>query len=175
MDGYLCEIKMFAGMFAPVNWLFCWGQTLSISQYSSLYALLGTQFGGDGTTSFCLPDLRGRVPVGSGTGPNLTPRTPGQIGGAEIVTLLTGQMPAHSHTVKCDVASPPPQQANTPVNNLPSLTSSGTGYGPGNSGTANMKADMLSEAGSSQPHENMPPWGCLNYIICVEGLWPPRD
>ena len=81
MEGYLGEIKMFAGTFAPVNWVFCWGQTLQISQYAALFALIGTQFGGDGTTTFGVPDLRGRVPVGAGTGPGLTPRTPGQKGG----------------------------------------------------------------------------------------------
>ncbi len=175
MDGYFGEVKMFAGTFAPQNWLFCWGQTLQIRQYSALYSVLGTQFGGDGRTTFLLPDLRGRIPIGSGNGQNLTPRTQGQNGGAENVTLTTQQLPTHSHTVKCDVASPPPQQVNTPVNNLPSLTSNGTGYAPGQSGTSDMKVDMLSTAGSGQPHGTMPPWGCLNYIICIEGVFPPRS
>jgi len=175
MDGYLGEIKMFAGTFAPVNWQFCWGQSLKINEYDSLYALIGTQFGGDGVTTFNLPDLRGRVPIGGGAGPGLTPRTPGQYSGAENVTLTTGQMPQHSHTVKCDVSAAPPQHVNTPVNNIPGPISTGTGYVTGTAGTANMRPEMLSTAGSNQPHENMSPWGCLQYIICVEGMWPPRD
>jgi len=175
MDGYLGEIKMFAGTFAPMYWVFCWGQTLSISSYSSLYSIIGVQFGGDGITTFGVPDLRGRIPLGAGTGPGLTARTQGQTGGSENVTLTAAQLPAHSHTVKCDVASAPTLQVNTPVNNLPSLTSTGTGYAPGTANNSNMKADMLSNSGSSQPHDNMPPWGCLNYIMCVEGIWPPRD
>ncbi len=174
MDGYVGEIKMFGGTFAPMYWEFCWGQPLQISQYTALFSIIGTQYGGDGITTFCLPDLRGRVPLGAGTGPNLTPRTPGQMAGAENVTLITTQLPGHAHTVKCDVASPPPQQVNTPVNNLPSTTSSGTGYAPGTGTTTSMKADMLTPAGGGQPHDNMPPWGCLNYIICTEGMFPPH-
>jgi len=175
MDGYLGEIKMFAGTFPPMYWQFCWGQTLAISQFSSLFALIGTQFGGDGISNFTLPDLRGRVPIGAGIGLNLTPRTQGDKGGAETVTLATTNLPAHTHIVKCDVSSGPPQQSNTPVNNLPSTTSSGTGYAPGTANNSSMKADMLASSGSGQSHDNMPPWGCLNYIICVEGIWPPRE
>jgi microcystin-dependent protein len=175
MDGYLGEIKMFAGTFPPMYWQFCQGQTLSISQYSALYSIIGIQFGGDGINNFKLPDLRGRVPIGAGNGTNLTPRAPGDNGGAESVTLATANLPIHTHGVKCDVSSGPPQQSNTPVNNLPSTTSSGTSYAPGTSNNSNMKADMLTNAGNSQAHDNMPPWGCLNYIICIEGVWPPRE
>jgi len=174
MDGYLGEIKMFAGTFAPLNWVFCWGQSLSVSQYSALYALISNQFGGN-ATNFNVPDLRGRVPIGAGAGPGLTPRTQAQMGGLENVTLNISNLPLHTHTVKCDIASAPPQQVNTPVNNLPSVISNGTGYAPGTTNNSSMKADMLSNTGSSQPHDNMPPWGCLNYILCVEGMWPPKD
>jgi microcystin-dependent protein len=173
MDGYIGEVKMFVGTFAPLNWEFCWGQTLQISSYSSLYSIIGAQFGGDGVTTFKLPDLRGRIPIGGGDGPNLTPRTPGQMGGAENVTLTTAQLPSHQHTVKCDTTGT--SASNTPANNLPSLTSQGNSYSPGTGTTTTMKADMLSGAGNSQPHDNMPPWGCINYIICVEGMWPPRS
>ncbi len=175
MDGYVGEIKMFAGTFAPVNWIFCWGQLLQVDQYSTLYALIGTQFGGDGINTFGVPDLRGRVPVGAGTGPGLTPRAPGQSSGTENVTLSTAQMPRHSHTVKCDIASTGDQLKNTPQNNLPATISVGNGYGADETGNPLMKTDMLSESGSGQPHNNMPPWGCLQYIMCTEGLWPPRD
>ncbi len=175
MDGYLGEIKMFAGTFAPVNWAFCHGQLLSVAQYQSLYALIGTQFGGDGTTTFGVPDLRGRVPVGAGTGPGLTPRIAGQRGGAENVTLTTAQMPQHTHTVKCDITSQGRQLQDTPQGNLPALLEGSTGYAADETGNPLMKTDMLNESGGGQPHDNMPPWGCLQYIMCTEGLWPPRD
>lgn len=172
MDGYLGEVKMFAGTFAPVNWAFCWGQLLQVSQYSSLYALLGTQFGGDGINDFGVPDLRGRIPVGSGTGPGLTPRSPGQMSGAENVTLSVAQLPTHTHIVQCDGTST--ATVDIPTNNIPAKTTPGSGYATV-AATATMNANMLSGAGGNQPHNNMPPWGCLNYIICVEGLWPPRS
>jgi microcystin-dependent protein len=175
MDGYLGEIKMFAGTFAPLYWVFCWGQTLPISQYSSMYAIIGTQFGGDGVTTFGVPDLRGRVPVGAGSGPNLTPRTAGQWGGAETVNLTVAEMPQHSHTVKCDTTSTGDQLKTTPLNNIPAILSSGGGYGANETGTPMMKADIINPVGSSQPHENMSPWGCMNYIMCVEGMWPPQS
>ncbi len=171
MDGYIGEVKMFGGTFAPLYWLFCWGQLLNISEYNALYSLIGTTFGGDGVNNFALPDLRARIPIGSGQGPGLALRTPGQIGGVENVTLETANLPQHSHTVKCDTTGP---FANTPVNNIPSLTSAGNGYGPGQSTLTNMSTDMTSVVGGNQPHDNMPPWGCINYIICTEGIWPPQ-
>jgi microcystin-dependent protein len=173
MDGYIGEIKMFAGTFAPMYWLFCWGQALPVNQYSSLYAIIGNQFGGDGT-NFNLPDLRGRIPIGGGQGTGLTSRTPGEKGGVENVTLTTAQIPAHSHTVKCDTTSTGTSLKTSPVNSLPA-TVSGGGYGTDETGNPLMKADMINSAGSGQPHDNMPPWGCLNYIICTEGIWPPQN
>jgi len=175
MDGYIGEVKMFVGTFAPMYWEFCWGQSLPISSYSSLYSIIGIQFGGDGVNNFCLPDLRGRIPIGGGTGPNLTPRIPGQNGGSENVTLTTDNLPAHSHTVKCDITSTGDQLKNTPQNNLPAMISTGGCYGVDETSNPLMKVDMINPSGNSQPHDNMPPWGCINYIICTEGLWPPRD
>lgn len=175
MDGYLGEIKMFAGTYAPAGWVYCWGQMLNITQYQSLYAIVGVQFGGDGQTTFGVPDLRGRVPVGAGTGPGLTPRLPGQMGGQEHVTLAETQIPQHTHNVRCDITSSTRSLKSTPQDNLPANFSSGAGYGADETGNPVMKSDMLSSVGSGQPHENMPPWECLNYIICVEGNWPPRS
>jgi microcystin-dependent protein len=174
MDGYIGEIKMFAGTFAPLNWVFCWGQQLPISSYNALYSIIGTQFGGDGTTNFGVPDLRGRIPIGGGSGPNLTPRTPGQSGGAEIVTLTTSQLPSHSHTVKCDITTSGTQLKPSPKDALPATLGSG-GYAVDETGNPIMKSDILNPSGNSQPHDNMPPWGCLNYIMCVEGIYPPRE
>ena len=173
MDGYIGEIKMFAGTYAPENWVFCEGQLLSIQNYTSLYAIIGDQFGGDGRTTMGVPDLRGRVPIGVGTGTGLTTRYSGQKGGYERIQLATSQLPAHSHTVKCDTTSGPTQVSNTPQNNLPGNNPNGTSYGPTESASL-MKSDMINNAGEGQSHENMPPWQCLHYIMCVNGIWPPR-
>jgi microcystin-dependent protein len=173
MDGYIGEMKMFVGTFAPMYWEFCCGQQLSITQYNSLYAIIGTQFGGDGINYFNLPDMRGRTPIGAGSGASgITPRTQGQKGGSETVTLLPDQLPVHSHTVNCNTSSTP---VNTPVNNVPALTSAGTGYASGTTGSGTMNAGMVASAGGSQPHDNMSPWGCINYIICTQGIWPPQQ
>lgn len=173
MDGYIGEMKMFVGTFAPMNWEFCWGQQLPIRDYNSLYAIIGTQFGGDGVNYFNVPDMRGRTPIGAGSGPNLTPRTQGQKGGAEAVTLTTTQLPAHTHTVKCDNQTS--GQVSTPSNSLPSVISSGTVYATGTTGSSTMNANMITSVGSGQAHDNMSPWGCINYIICTQGIWPPQS
>jgi microcystin-dependent protein len=99
MDPFIGEVKMFAGTFAPVGWFMCAGQTLQINQYQALYAVIGIQFGGNGSTTFCLPDFRGRVPVAAGNGTGLTPRTQGNAAGAETVAINTNQMPAHNHVI----------------------------------------------------------------------------
>jgi len=180
MDGYIGETKMFAGPYAPKNWLFCQGQTLTIAQYNSLYAIIGTTYGGDGISNFNLPDLRGRVPIGGGKGTNLTERTPGQNGGLEKVTLTTTTIPQHSHTVRCDTTSTGTQLTNTPQGNLPASfvveNNPNIGcYGLNTTGNPTMKPDMINNTGGNVPHENMPPWACINYIINTVGLWPPRD
>lgn len=175
MDGYLGEIKMFAGTYAPAGWVFCWGQLLDIQQYQSMYAIIGIQFGGNGTTTFGVPDLRGRVAVGAGTGPGLYPKIPGQMGGLERVTLTEQEMPQHSHYVRCDMTTSGRQASADPQDNLPAKLSSGNGYGTDETGNPTMKEDMLTVSGSGESHENMPPWGCLHYIMCVEGNWPPRS
>jgi len=99
MDGFIGEIKCFGGNFAPQNWMFCWGQILSIQQYTPLFALIGNQFGGDGKVNFALPDLRGRIPVTSGSVQGLTPRYQGQFGGNENILLNIGQVPPHNHNI----------------------------------------------------------------------------
>lgn len=180
MDDYIGEVKMFAGTFAPLNWLFCWGQVLPISgEYNSLFALIGFTFGGDGVNNFALPDLRARAPIGSGQGIGLTERLPGQLGGQENVTLETANLPAHSHTVNCDTISTGTQLKTSALNNLPASTYvNGTTtagcYGSDETNNPAMNLNMVNPAGSSQPHDNMPPWGCLNYIICYSGVWPPQ-
>jgi len=123
MDNYLGEVRIFAGNYAPEGWQFCNGQSLSVSEYQALYSLIGTTYGGDGVNTFALPDLRGRVPVGVGSGPGLTPRVLGQSGGSEEVALVESQIPAHGHnlTVNTSEAS----TATPSQNMLPSSVSAG--------------------------------------------------
>jgi microcystin-dependent protein len=173
MEEMLGSIKMFAGSFAPNGWIFCHGQLLNIMEHQALYSLLGTTYGGNGRTTFGVPDLRGRVPIGSGTGPGLTPKNPGFHGGHERVALSTSEMPNHSHTAKCDTATGGRQLTNTPSNNLCATDAEGNSYGANPSD--NMSADMIQPAGGNQAHENMQPWLCINFILCTNGYYPTRS
>ncbi|MBI5655918.1 MAG: phage tail protein [Geobacter sp.] len=170
-DCYIGEIRMFGGNFAPMNWAFCDGRILSISEYSELFSLLGTTYGGDGITTFKLPDLRGRVPVHSGQGPNLTNRQTGSVFGTETVTLDTTQIPAHSHVVSAGgdgtVADP---TAHYPGNSIGfNLYSAATP-----DSTMNPSAVGPSATAGAQPHSNLMPTLCINYIIALTGYYPPR-
>jgi len=173
MEGYIGEIRLFAGNFAPMNWAFCQGQLLNIAQYSALYAILGVQYGGNGQTNFALPDLQSRVVVGSGNGGGLTPRANGQKGGAETVALSIANLPTHNHPTQASNAMA--NQA-APGNTmfLASQDRNGTvktyAAGPADSSLA-----PTGNSGSNQVHENMPPWCGMNYIICLNGIFPTRD
>jgi microcystin-dependent protein len=174
MDGFIGEVKYFTGTYAPMNWLFCEGQRLAITQYTPLYSLIANQFGGDGKTYFNLPDFRGRMPLNAGSGEGLTTRTQGEIGGYETIQLSQLTMPIHNHQVNCVVNPTPPQRKNTPVGNFYALNSGGTAYAPGTGINSQMSPSMLTSVGQAQSHENMPPWLCVNYIICVYGYYPIR-
>ncbi len=174
-DPYIGEIRMFAGNYAPMGWALCDGQILQIAQYTALFAILGTTYGGNGQTTFGLPDLRGRIPMHMGTGPSLTPRRIGENGGAEKVTMTSAQMPAHNHIVN---ASGQEGGATSPEGGVPAVANDGSGtqypsYSP--SGTTTMSQQMLSSAGQGQSHENMQPFLCVNFIIALEGEFPPRS
>lgn len=172
MDGYMAEVRIFAGMYAPVNWAFCMGQLLSISSYSALYALIGTQYGGDGRTTFGLPDLRGRVPVGTGTGPGLTPRSQGQYGGWERVPLLEANLPSHQHAIEASTAV-----ANTGSPGPGTILAAQDRHHETNIYTSNASNTTIKPTGNTgngQQVENMQPWLGLNYIICLVGIWPSR-
>lgn len=176
MDGYIGEVKMFAGNFAPVDWMFCQGQQLNIQQYQALYSILGTQYGGNGSTVFNLPDLRSRVPVGAGQGAGLANRPQGAKGGAETVTLTITQIPSHSHTVNGLSGG---IETNTPKNNfLPEYVNTAAKFYSIKDNPADvllpMNPETLTNTGGSQAHENMPPFLSINYIICVNGLYPER-
>ena len=162
---------MFAGTYAPLNWAFCEGQLLSISEYSTLFAIIGTNYGGDGRTNFALPDLRGRVPVSAGIGPGLSPYYLGQEGGVETVPLSLAQMPSHKHDLMGSSAA---ASDTTPEENLPATTSRTRLYTSSSENDVNMGSEAISNNGGSQPHENRQPYSVVHYIICVDGLWPSR-
>lgn len=176
-DGFIGEIRMFAGNFAPRSWAFCDGQLLAVSQNDALFSLLGTTYGGDGRTTFALPDLRGRVPVHKGTGPGLTFRNLGSSGGAEEVTLTTGQLPTHSHDDAGLRATGNPADTSDPTGNSLGLASIYSSAPPdvGLSAGSVLADSNTGPAGSSQAHTNMPPFQAVNFIICLFGIYPSRS
>ncbi len=165
ISPFLGQIIPWPINFAPTGWLLCNGQTLPISQYAALFSLLGTTYGGDGRTTFVLPDLRGRMPVHVGTGFVL-----GQTAGEENHTLILPELPSHSHEVK---ASGSVGSSNAALNNIPAVSSEGVRQ-YGTSVNQTMEANGVSLVGGSQPHDNMPPYLVLNFIIAVTGIFPSR-
>ena len=174
---YLGEIRMFAGNFAPSQNALCSGQSMNIAQNAALFSLLGTYYGGNGTTTFALPDLRGRVPLCMGTGLGLSPYNIGQAAGSETVTLQSNQMPMHNHMMSANSAN---ASLPTPSGNMAaSLASPFTGFwvAPANA-TGNpiaMNPNALSQAGGSQPHENRMPILTISFIIALSGIFPSRN
>lgn len=160
---YVGEIRLFAGNFAPAGWLFCAGQLLPIAENETLFALIGTTYGGDGQFTFALPDLRGRVPLHQGSGYVLA-----ETGGVESVTLTSLQLPAHTHALRASSAA---GTGSGPGNALLAATGSVNSYGSGNADQP-MTAGALSSSGSSQPHDNMAPYLAVSYIISLFGIFP---
>jgi len=170
-DPYIGQIILVPYNFAPVGWARCDGQLLSIAQYSALFSLLGTQFGGDGQSTFALPDLRGRVPMGAGTGLGLTPTTVGEIKGTETNTLSVSQMPSHSHTVNAVTSE---GNQNTPTGNVLADTKLlDKEYSNAVTNTT-MNTTMIGNAGGNQPVNNLQPSITLMYIIATQGIYPQR-
>lgn len=178
-DPFIGEIRMFGGNFAPLNWAFCNGQLLSISEYDALFALIGTTYGGDGQSTFGLPDLRGRIPIGEGSGPGLTPRVIGESAGTETVTLTQNQLPTHSHTA--NVTSVTGDLPGPAINAVPAaLASPGRFYAaPSNVApqphTVAMNPASIGPAGGNQPHDNIMPSLCVSFIISLAGVFPSRN
>lgn len=173
-DAYIGEIRVFAGNFAPKGWALCNGQLMSIAQYTALFSILGVQYGGDGKTTFALPNLMGRAPMGQGTGQGLTPRAMGSTVGNATVTLSTQEIPAHTHT---PMAISLPQNSNDPTDHYwAEAPKSKAGQKKLYTPTPNtqMAPDALGIAGGSQPHNNMQPYLAMNYIICLNGEFPSR-
>jgi microcystin-dependent protein len=161
---YVGEIRMFAGNFAPAGWMFCEGQKLPISENETLFNLIGTTYGGDGQSTFCLPDLRGRIPIHQGNGFILS-----ETGGAEEITLTVDQIASHTHPW---LASNQLATVTTPANNAVGRTTTADIYGqlpP----IVNMSVQAISFVGGSQPHTNFQPYLCVNFIISLFGIFPP--
>jgi len=171
-DQYLGEIRMVAFNYAPENWALCNGQLLSISQNEALFNLLGTTYGGDGVNTFALPNLQSRVPVHMGQGIGLSPYELGEMTGTENVTLLTNNLPAHNHLVNCSSSG---GTAASPVGNFPAVESTGTSLDYSTSAGSSMNAGMVANTGSSLPHPNIQPVCCVNFIIALNGIFPPRS
>lgn len=166
---YVGEIRMFAGNFMPAGWYHCDGSLLPISENETLFQLIGTTFGGDGQSTFALPDLRGRVPIHQGTGPDGVNYVLGESGGSEEVTLTSNQVPPHAHTVNCGVGS---GTQVSPQNGYFAATPGGSAAGFRDSGGATMSAASISGNQGGQPHDNMMPYLVTNYIISLFGIFP---
>ena len=170
-NRFIGSVSLVPYNFAPIGSAMCNGQLMAIAQNTALFSLLGTTYGGDGRVTFALPDLRGRVPVGMGSGPGLTPRTMGEVSGEESVTLTIQQMPAHNHTA----------EASSTAGNT--VSPAGAYWAPGPRmllySTATSLAPMsplaLGNAGGNLPHDNLKPYLTLNYIIWLQGIFPPRS
>ncbi|MFC3912096.1 phage tail protein [Pseudaeromonas sharmana] len=170
MEPYLGEIRIFGGQNAPVGWAFCDGQLLSVSDNETLYALLGTTYGGDGVNSFALPDLRSRLPLHMGKSSSGRIYTQGEQGGTEQVTLTTDQLPAHTHQARGSATGSvgSPKDACWAASSAVSTYSTVTP-------TTNMAALAVTPTGASQPHDNLMPCLGLSFIIALQGIYPTPD
>jgi microcystin-dependent protein len=176
MDPFVAEIRIFPFNFAPRGWAFCNGQLVPIAQNTALFSLLGTTYGGNGQTTFGLPNLQGSAPMHPGQGPGLTQHNLGEMGGTETVTLLETEMPVHSHSMKAYNSN---GTLASPANNVSSGPSPVTDKdlfsyknGPPN---VTMKADTLGTIGGGLPHNNLMPYLTMNFCIALQGVYPPRN
>jgi microcystin-dependent protein len=170
-EPFVAEIRIFGFNFAPVGWAFCNGQILPISQNTALFSLLGTTYGGNGTSNFALPNLQGAAPLGLGQGPGLSQRDEGETGGEAALTLLVTEMPAHAHTPACN---PGMGDRYSPAGSFWATDAGGNNeYAP----TANdkMSTVALGITGAGQPHNNLQPYLVLNFCIALNGIFPPRS
>ena len=172
-DPYVGEIRMFAGNFAPRGWAYCDGQLLSIPSNDALFSLLGTIYGGDGRTTFGLPDMRGRIPLHQGTGPGLTNRKIGAKSGQEDVTLTLNTLPAHNHAFQASVA---PADSGYPAGQVIANTEPASVYNNAAPDTSTaMPATTVENTGANQPHTNIMPFQCVHFIIALIGVYPSRS
>jgi microcystin-dependent protein len=184
-EGFIGEIRMFGGNFAPRGWAMCEGQLLPIAQHQALFSVLGTTYGGDGRTTFALPDMRGRVTIHPGQGHGLTAHRLGQKGGQEQVTLTVNEMPSHTHTVKQTLqdVTAGKKTNDTAAGSLPQETKINPTQKPFSPAAASVQSApgkkpaeiSINATGGGQAHENMPPYVAINYIICLNGVYPSRN
>lgn len=167
---FVGEVRWFAGNFAPRDWAFCDGQLLPIASNTALFSLLGTTYGGDGRTTFGLPDMRGQAMVHAGRGPGLTDRRQGQRSGTENVVLNTNQLPAHTHTLRADSSGGDSVLPDDRV-----LSSAGRLRVYADAADSDMDASAIADAGSSQAHNNMQPYVTVSCIIALTGVYPSRN
>lgn len=171
-EPFVGEIRMFAGNFAPRSWAFCDGQLLAISQNDALFSLLGTIYGGDGRTTFGLPDMRGRIPIHYGSGPGLSPRQIGQKSGTEKETINVNQMPAHTHELKAHPDTADQTELQDQV--LASTSAPVDQYGQDPT-IVNMATSSVTGTGGSGSHTNLMPFICVHFIIALFGIYPSRN
>ena len=171
MDPFVAEIRMFPFTFAPKGWSFCDGQLMPISQNTALFSLLGTVYGGDGKSTFALPNMQGNAPMHPGQGQGLSLRDLGEMGGAESVTLLVSEIPVHTHTLMATNAT---GNRTSPVGNSIARASAGTPFAPPTPPLGQAAFEALPPAGGSLPHNNMQPYLTLNFNIALQGVFPAR-
>lgn len=174
MNPFVGEIRIFPINFAPSGWARCEGQILPISQNTALFSLLGTMYGGDGKSTFALPNLQGRVPIGMGQGQGLSLRDQGETGGEEFVSLIVTEIPAHNHAVQHGIGSDKTESPNNAAWTTTNLRRSGVAYGDTTNFTS-MSANAVNVTGGSLPHNNMQPYLVLGYYIALQGVYPPRS
>ena len=170
-EPFIGELMLTGSNFCPQGWTMAAGQILPIAQNTALFSLLGTYYGGNGVTTFALPDLRGRTAIGIGQGPGLTDRTIGEMGGTETVTLTQQEMPAHTHAANASTLA-----GNTanPAGALPARTLRTLLYRGGAPADTTMAPDAIGYAGGNQPHANMPPYVAMTWCIALQGIFPSR-
>jgi microcystin-dependent protein len=173
-EPFIGQITLFAGNFAPRGWAFCQGQLLAIAQNTALFSILGTTYGGNGQTTFALPDLRGRTPVGPGQGPGLSNYSLGQSAGVESVTLSMNEMPQHTHALNANTADATQRAPGVDRVLAREATAQTAIYSTAAPNTA-MSPQAIGAVGSSQPHTNLQPYLAVNYIIALEGIFPSRN
>jgi len=173
-EPFVGEIRMFGGSFAPAGWAMCQGQLMPISQNETLFNLIGTTYGGDGQSTFALPDLRGRIPLHAGQGPGISQSYQlGETGGVESVTLSAQQIPVHNHAIL--VSQNQTGNIGTPGNSYLATLPTGKMYVSPSAPFVNLAANALQPIGGSQPHENMQPYLCITYIISRIGVFPQQN
>ena len=174
-EPFLAEIRIFPYTFAPRGWALCNGQLMAISQNTALFSLLGTNYGGNGVTNFGLPNFQGSAPVHQGQGPGVSPRSLGESGGSDHVTLISTEMPAHSHGLRAHGADF--GDVNAPSSAVVLAKSQGGAIYSSvtNQNRVNVAPNAIAAAGGNQPHNNLPPYLTLTFCIALQGIYPPRS